>query len=98
MKYTIEVTEEAKRDLSYFTAHERKRILQGIREQLSHEPLQETRNRKKLRENPIAPWELRIGKYRVFYEVVQDIVTIGVVAVGYKQHNTLYIRGKRVAL
>lgn len=36
MTYTIEVTEEAKRDLSYFTAYERKRILQGIRKQLSH--------------------------------------------------------------
>ena len=98
MKYTIEVTEEAKIDLSYFKAHERKTILQGIREQLSYEPLQETRNRKKLRRNPLAPWEVRIGKYRVFYEVEQEIVTIGVVAVGYKQHNTLYIRGKQIEL
>lgn len=76
MNYTIEVTEEAKTDLSYFAAYERKMILSGIREQLSHEPLKETRNRKSLRQNPIAPWELRLEKYRIFYKVHQDIVTV----------------------
>ncbi len=98
MKYTIEVTEDAKHDLSFFAARERKIILQGIRERLSYEPLQETRNQKVLRKNPIAPWELRIGKYRVFYEVRETVVTVGVVAVGYKEHNALYIRGKQVSL
>ena len=72
--------------------------VKGIREQLSHDPLKETRNRKKLRKNPVAPWELRLGKYRVFYEVHGELITVGVVAVGYKQHNTLYIRGKQVEL
>jgi mRNA-degrading endonuclease RelE of RelBE toxin-antitoxin system len=98
MKYSIEVTKEAKIDLSYFKTHEKKLITMKIREQLSYEPLKETRNRKRLRENPLAPWELRIGKYRVFYEVENEIVTIGVVAVGYKKHNALYIRGKQVDL
>lgn len=98
MKYTIEVTEEAKIDLSYFTAHERKMILTNIREQLSAEPFKETRNRKPLRQNPIAAWELRVGIYRIFYDVHQEIVTVGVVSVGYKHHNDVYIRGKRVTL
>lgn len=98
MPYTIEFTEEAKRDLAYFTAHERKNILHKVREQLSHEPDMPTRNRKPLRDNPVAPWELRIGHYRVFYQIERDVVTVGVVAVGRKRHNALYIRGKQVKL
>ena len=98
MTYTIEFTEEAKRDLAYFTAHARKKILHKVREQLSHEPSVQTRNRKSLRDNPVAPWELRIGHYRVFYQIDQNVVTVGVVAVGQKRHNILYIRGKQVEL
>lgn len=98
MRYQIEITEEAKIDLSFFNAYERKTILKGIKEQLSYEPQRETKNRKLLRENPIASYELRIGKYRVFYEVDRDIVIVGVVAVGWKKHNVLYIRGKEVIL
>ncbi len=98
MIYKIEITEDAKIDLSFFKAYERKIILASIREQLSYEPLKETRNQKKLRENPIAPWELRIGKYRIFYEVRNDIVTVGIISVGKKEHNVLYIRGKEVKI
>ena len=65
--YRIEVTEEAKTDHSHYAAFERKLIVSGIREQLTDQPLIETKNRKLLRDNPIASWELRIGKYRVFY-------------------------------
>lgn len=98
MAYRIEITEGAKTDLSYFKAYERKEILAGVKEQLTHEPLQETRNRKALRENPIAPWELRIGKYRIFYEVNDDVVTVIVVSVGVKRHNVLFIRGKKATI
>jgi hypothetical protein len=52
--YRIEVTEEAKGDLFYYTAFERKLIVSGIREQLTHQPHIETKNRKPLRYNPIA--------------------------------------------
>ena len=98
MRYEIEITEEAKIDLSFFKAYERKTILAAIREQLSHEPLQETRNRKRLRENPLANWELRCGKFRIFYEVSKNIVTVGIIAVGWKKHNVLYIRNKEVKI
>ena len=55
--YRIEVTEEAKIDLSYYTAFERKLIVSVIREQLTDQPMIETKNRKLLRNNPIASWE-----------------------------------------
>jgi mRNA-degrading endonuclease RelE of RelBE toxin-antitoxin system len=51
-----------------------------------------------LRENPFSNWALRIGKYRVFYHVMEDIMTISIVAVGFKEHNNLYIRGKKVKI
>jgi len=96
--YRIEVTEEAKGDLSYYTACERKLIVSGIREQLTHQPHIETKNRKPLRDNPIASWELRVGKYQVFYEVDDTVNTVSVVSVGHKEHNVLWIRGKEVQL
>ena len=98
MKYKIDISEEAKKDLWFFKAYERKIILSSIKEQLSREPLKETRNRKELRYNPIASWELRSGKYRTFYKVQNDIVTVIVVSVGMKEHNKLYIRGKEVKI
>jgi hypothetical protein len=48
------------------------------------------------KEGDVGPWELRVGRFRVFYKVEQDIVTV--VAVGSKQHNKLFIRGKEVQL
>ncbi|OQY59870.1 MAG: hypothetical protein B6245_04390 [Desulfobacteraceae bacterium 4572_88] len=98
MKYQIEITEDAKTDMAFFKAYERKIILTAIKEQLSYEPLKETRNRKRLRCNPLGPWELRSGNYRMFYEVNNDIVTVAVISVGMKKHNVLYIRGREVRI
>ena len=97
-EYHIEVTEAAKTDLSYYNAFERKLLVSEIRVQLTHQPLVATGNRKALRENPIATWELRVGKYRVFYDVDESALWVTVVAVGHKEHNALMIRGKEVRL
>ena len=69
----------------------------SVEGQLSHEPLVETRNRKELRPNPIAPWELRVRHLRVFYEVAEpNVVTI--LAIGEKRGNKLYIEGEEIQL
>jgi mRNA-degrading endonuclease RelE of RelBE toxin-antitoxin system len=96
--YQIELTEDATSDLAWYRAFERKIILSQIRQELEQEPLTETRNRKRLRDNPIAPWELRIGKYRVFYYVPEETTVVSVVAIGHKEHNLLFIRGQEVSL
>jgi mRNA-degrading endonuclease RelE of RelBE toxin-antitoxin system len=96
--YRIEVTEEAKTDFSHYTAFERKLIVSQIREQLSEQPNVETKNRKLLRDNPISSWELRVGKFRVFYEVDEAGQIVVIVSVGHKDHNVLVIRGKEVQL
>lgn len=97
-EYRIEVTENAKDDLSIYTVFERKTITFAIREQLMQQPSVETRKRKKLRDSPVAAWELRAERYRIFYEVDEPTRKVTIIAVGHKEHNTLYIRGKEVPL
>ena len=97
-RYRIDFTQEAQSDLAYFSAYERKRIVDEVKRQLTHEPKVKTRNRKELRDSPTARWELRIGKYRAFYEVEDGTSTVVVGAVGFKVHNVLYIRGEEVKL
>jgi mRNA-degrading endonuclease RelE of RelBE toxin-antitoxin system len=97
-QYQIAVTESAKDDLSVYTAFERKAIASAIRAQLTYQPMIETRRRKKLRDNPVASWELRIGKYRVFYEIDGMSRKVTIIAIGHKDHNALFIRGKEVQL
>jgi len=58
-----------------------------------------TRNRKSMRPNPVAPWELRIGRLRVYYDVQEEperVVTIR--AVGIKERNRVYIGGTEIEL
>jgi prevent-host-death family protein len=62
-------------------ARDRSTVLAGIREQLSEEPLRETRSPKPMRPTPKVvalgiTWELRIAAiWRVFYSVDTDVVT-----------------------
>ena len=44
-------------------------VIKGIQKQLSHQPFEETRKRKRMRPNPLSPWELRLGTLRVYYDV-----------------------------
>jgi mRNA-degrading endonuclease RelE of RelBE toxin-antitoxin system len=99
MAYRAEFAESVKEQLRELTARQRTAVFEGIEGQLAHQPLVETRNRKPLRPNPIAPWELRIGQIRVFYEVATDEPdVVRVLAVGRKKGNVLKIAGKEVEL
>ena len=72
MAYGIEFAESVKAQLKFLSARERSLIFDAIEEQLVSEPLTPTRNRKLLLPNALAPWELRLGDLRVFYEVVDE--------------------------
>ena len=101
MAYQIEFAESVKAQFKALTARQRLIILDAIERQLIHEPLKETRNRKILRPNPLAPWELRVGDLRVFYEPESGGETqkiIKILAVGRKKGNKLLIGGKVVEL
>lgn len=99
MTYEVEFALSVKAHLEALTTRERSTVLNAIERQLAHEPLLETRNRKPLRPNPIAPWELRIGKLRVFYEVAHgELAVVRILAVGKKDRNIVRIAGKEIEL
>ena len=94
--------------MKHLTAAESSLLLDKIGELLTHEPLLETRHRKPLRPNPLAPWELRAGSLRAFYEVrlperepaerelEAPANVVYVLAVGKKERNVLRIAGEVV--
>jgi len=59
----------------------------------------ETRNRKPMRPNPLAPWELRIGVLRVYYDVEDTPQPkVSIRAVGMKERNRVRIAGETIEL
>lgn len=73
--FEIRFAEGVEEDLRNIRIYYRNQILDAIEEQLAREPETRTKNRKLL-ENLIPPWqmvapvwELRVGEYRVFYDV-----------------------------
>lgn len=76
--YELEYAEGVAEDLKNLRATDRKRILDKIDAQLRHNPTEETRN-KKILVGLKPPWEheepvreLRVGKFRVFYDVDEE--------------------------
>ena len=99
MSFEIEFAADVRQHLEKLTARERSTALRALERQLLHEPLIETRNRKPLRPNPVAPWELRVGNIRIFYEVAPgDPGVVRIVAVGKKEGNVVRIGGKEISL
>lgn len=96
--YRIVFTPSADEDLEWFRKSEQRIVVDATIEQLTYEPMIVTRSRKPLRPNPIAAWAIRIGEYRVFYDIDSIAKLVTIRAVGYKDHNILFIRGKEVPL
>jgi hypothetical protein len=72
-------------------------VLDALELQLRHEPFSETPNRKRLRPNPLAPWELRVGTLRVFYELdAKRANLVNVLAIGVKKGNRLLIDDREI--
>jgi len=97
-KYEIIFAPEANDHLVQLTASQRAIIIDQIEKQLLYEPSRETKKRKKLRPNPISPWELRIGNLRVFYDVTEKPEKgVSILAIGIKTKNKLTI-GKELII
>ncbi len=97
--YSIEFSEGADGDLAGLRAFDQRPILDAIEEQLLHEPTRETRNRKMLPGvvppfDAVPPvWELRVGEYRVYYDVGEAGKRVSVRAIRRKPPT----RGRRTA-
>jgi mRNA-degrading endonuclease RelE of RelBE toxin-antitoxin system len=92
--FEIRFAEGVEKDLRNIRIYYRNQILDAIEQQLAHEPNTRTRNRKLL-ENLIPPWqtlapiwELRVGEYRVLYDVSVTESVVYVRAVRRKPRGT----------
>ncbi len=99
MVYRIVYSPVAEEHLRVLTARQRASIFDSVDKRLAHQPGVETRNRKPMRPNPIAPWELRIGHLRVYYDIEEKpepLVTV--LAIGIKNRNRVRIGGEEFEL
>lgn len=100
MAYEIQFTRTAADHVRAYRKVDQQAILDAIAEQLAHEPATETRNRKRVGENELSDWELRVQTFRVFYDITteENRQVVKIKGVGHKEHNKLYIGGKEVQL
>jgi mRNA-degrading endonuclease RelE of RelBE toxin-antitoxin system len=90
--YRIEYSPAAEEHLRALTARQQAIVLDAVDRKLSHEPAVETRNRKPMRPNPVAPWELRVGGLRVYYDVDNEPeAVVRILAVGVKERHRVRI-------
>jgi mRNA-degrading endonuclease RelE of RelBE toxin-antitoxin system len=91
--FAILYDEAAEEDLRNFRVFEVRRILDEVDAQLSREPMHSTRRRKLLESlvpswDSMGPvWQLRVGGFRVFYEVDEDQRRVIVRAIRRKGRN-----------
>jgi mRNA-degrading endonuclease RelE of RelBE toxin-antitoxin system len=93
--YDIAYSEQAIADLGWFEKHEQNEILDRIDQQLRYEPTLEPRNRKHLRPNATAEWELRIGDFRVLYDVDDQVLIVDIQRIGEKRGSALFFQGRK---
>jgi mRNA-degrading endonuclease RelE of RelBE toxin-antitoxin system len=99
LEFRIDYSPESEEHLRELKARQRSIVFDAVDEQLGDQPTVETRNRKPMRPNPLAPWELRIGDLRVYYDVQEEpekVVTV--LAVGRKVGRRIFIGGEEVEL
>ena len=64
MAFAIELSPHARLHVRQLRKREQRIILDAITRHLTHQPDLPAQNRKKLQDNPLAPWELRVGDYQ----------------------------------
>jgi mRNA-degrading endonuclease RelE of RelBE toxin-antitoxin system len=90
MDFAIELSKSAAGELAELRAFDRRRVVEEIETQLAHEPDKPTRNRKCLPGaaagfDHVPPlWELRVGDFRVFYDVAMDPAAVFIRAIRLK--------------
>jgi mRNA-degrading endonuclease RelE of RelBE toxin-antitoxin system len=99
LAYRIEYSPDADEHLCALSARHQSIVLDTVDKQLAHQPTVETKNRKPMRPNPLAPWELRIGNLRVYYDVEEEPEPVVYIrAVGIKERNRVRIGNEVIEL
>ena len=76
-----------KDDFKSIELHNQKKIIKAIRERLSTEP---EKYGQPLRGDLKGYWKLRVGEYRVIYEILKDRVVVYVIKVGLRRNDEVY--------
>ena len=99
MPYRIEYSPDAETHLRALTARQRATVLDGVEKHLIDQPMSETRNRKPMRPNPLAPWELRLGNLRAYFDFKDEPEAVVFVrAIGIKVGSRVRIAGQETEL
>ena len=92
--YEIVVVRDAVRELTALKAYDRRIVVEAIHQNLAGEPTRKTRHQKLL-VGVVPPfeasppiWELRVGDWRVFYDVDEDEKRVHVRAIRKKPPHT----------
>src|SRR6266536_441019 len=91
-RFTIVYAPITKQHLRMIEAKYYSLIREVVNEQLSFEPITETRNRKPLKRPVVfmATWEIRFGpknRFRVYYDVNLEQTLVSILAIGVKHGN-----------
>jgi mRNA-degrading endonuclease RelE of RelBE toxin-antitoxin system len=92
--FDINLTDGAQADLYWFTAYAQRIIVDGIEVHLRYQPTIGSRRIIAMRPNPVAGWELRLGDYRILYDVDNSARVVTIQAIGEKRGNRLLVQGQ----
>jgi mRNA-degrading endonuclease RelE of RelBE toxin-antitoxin system len=77
MRYEIDLAPQAVEDFRRLAARDRSTIRDALERHLRHEPGKETRSSIKRLRGVVRPqYRLRVGEFRVFYDVLEDSVEV----------------------
>jgi mRNA-degrading endonuclease RelE of RelBE toxin-antitoxin system len=96
LPYSIDFRPEGREHFRSLTAHQRALVTDAMERQLRYQPAVPSRNRKRLRPNRIAEWELRVRDLRVYYTVSEEEALITIRAIGIKIRDQVYAAGRRL--
>lgn len=94
MEFRISITQEADAQLKVLSVREQRIIESAIAARLRHQPTLLSHAIKRLRPNPLAEFELRVGDLRILYNVEVDEAEVVLLIVGRKVANKLIVGGK----
>lgn len=94
MPFEISITDVAETQLRALSAREQRIVEEGIASRLLDQPTATSKALKKLRPNPFAAFELRLGNLRVLYNVDEARNEVVILIVGRKEGNKLIVAGE----
>ncbi len=92
MAYLVEIVDSAVRDFNTLDAKSRAEVSDAIDLHLTHEPTKVSKSRiKRLRETKHPQYRLRVGEFRVFYDVNQSDQTVLILTIVGKSNATAWL-------